>query len=228
MATNKTKVVDIDPMAILKEQRKQESIEKKTRLIGRNKSYCKHCKQDKSIEFFDVYKAKQGTYRIRLYCISCGKKYKRNPPKKKSYSEDAKVREWVKNAAERACKMLSTSYIKRLYCQLGYKFKDVTPEMVETKRREIQKKRENAKNEVSKKKSSTGVYSKIERDQLRSTYIKGLIKSSSKYKGEEITEVMIEQRRQKIIAQRIIKDQKLKRKKNSNQTYQFFVPKDIN
>lgn len=218
--------VDIDPMAILKEKKRKKNRKKKMKLTKKAESFCKDCERTRSIENFGIYKSKDGYIPLKR-CIECdSKKYKRGGENKPRYKDDEKLREMTKESGKKASRIISDSYIKRLYCKKGYKFKDVTPEMIVKKRTEIIERRYNAKYNGWKSRGKDTEYRNKYRNNLVDSYIRVVIKRSSLYKGEEITDKMIEEKREMILFERKIKERKEEEKKN-RKPYIFNVPRDI-
>lgn len=222
--------VDIDPLAILIEERKERHKQRKIELTKLTESYCKICKDTRPIEHFDVYKVRTG-HRPHRICKKC---YKRKTPKKrKSYKDSAKTQKSVKAASQKACRLLSDSYIKRLYCKLGFKFKDVTPEMIISKRKEVLAIRASAAAQTYKVRRKTGYYDKLDTENLKDSYIRGRIKSSVKYKGEEITKEMIEVKREEIKRRRYkmtlkeVRRKAKQRKEENKKPYVFSSSRNI-
>jgi hypothetical protein len=217
-------------MALLKEERRREITEKKIRLTGKTESCCRDCKQTKSVRFFDIYptsKDEKRPYKVRTICIPCANKTRKPQKRKKTYKDCDVIKQWVKTGSKRATELISDSYIKRLYWGFGYRFDEVTPEMVAIKRKEIKQRRENAANKVSEKKRADGTYNKLASATMSDGYVRARIKASTKYKGEEITDEMMANKREEIEIHRIIKKINIKKKNEKSSHYKFFVPNDI-
>lgn len=229
--------VHIDPMLLEKKKRKKESRKRKIERTGLKKATCKTCNKTRDIAHFDVTPNRSRTvWKPRITCIKCANKKRKSSKKgrKRSYTEDPNVRKWGKNSSDKARRLISDAYIRRMYSKFGYKAKDVTPEMIVTKRQEIIKKRESAANETSKKKIKDGTYGRGERERMTDGYIRSLIRQSTLYNGEEITDKMVHERREKLIERRKVMElNKIKKKqkerivKEKQTGYIFYVPKEL-
>lgn len=225
-----TETVYVDPMIPIKEQRKNRNRMKKVELTGKEEAHCKDCNQTKDILLFDITPNRNRTkWKPRLICIPCGDKRRTKPRNKKkgSYRNNPKVKEWVHNSSTKASKLISDSYIRRLYNKLGYKAKDVTNEMIVEKRLQIIYKRASAANKTSDKKIKDGTYGQEERDKMTDGYIRGLIKQTTWYQGEEITDKMIQDYRDSVFLKRALRNKKIRKTEEKSAPYQFFVPKEF-
>lgn len=228
MSTRKT--VYIDPMLIIKEKRRAESHVKKARLTGLEEAYCKDCQSKKPIVDFDITPNRNRTkWKPRLVCNPCVRKRRTNPDNKPkgSYRSNENVRKWVKNSSTRASELISDSYIRRLYNKFGYKAKDVTQEMIIKKREEVIARRASAAANTTERKIKDGTYGREERDKMTDGYIRGLIKATTWYQGEEVTDQMIQEYRANLILKRAERNRKARLTVEKIEPYQFFVPKEL-
>lgn len=230
MTTKNSKLVDIDPMTVERSMLKAESIQLKIDRTGLIESYCYgQCKKILPIEHFTIHrtgskrnKGKKSTkqrkntpsaqWAPRNECNKClvdkkrisGQYDKDLENKRKSYRNNEALKKSLKEAAIKARKLLSDSYIKKLLKAKGYTTEQIedNPELIRLKRKEVKAKRRSAANKTYEKRKNTGFYSKRERKELRVSYLKRRIKESKGYKGEEITKEMIEKKRKELLHER--------------------------
>jgi hypothetical protein len=223
--------VYIDPQLLINEKKKAAIRNKRMELTGLTVSYCKDCEQTKDIGCFDVTPSRSDKTKgkPRLVCIECANK-KRTQPKNKrnrNWYNDPRIKQWGAESSKRASELLTDAYIRRMYNKLGYKAKDVTPEMIIVKRVEIIKKRANAAKNTSVIKCKDGSYAQEERDKMTDGYIRGLIKAAPTYQGKEITDELIKEYRDRLILKRAIRNQKVRKIQEKTTPYVFYVDKEL-
>lgn len=202
--------------------------EKKIKIVGKSYAVCKHCGPQRIEKFYIVrLTIKGGTpiYGPAPYCKSCIKtfsktygetkrtQYKNNSLSKTNnrYANDKEWRERKVNESRNSqqyCRdNLTDGYIrKRIKETTGLPIDKITIPMIIKKREEIKKRRERvAKGDIKKGKAYRKTHLEKQIAELADSYVRTLIRN--KYKGE-ITESMIEEKRQQI------KEFRLARKRN--------------
>jgi len=113
------------------------------------------------------------------------------------------ARKVLKDKATKARDSLADSYIKKLLKAAGYTAEQINknPQLIEDRRKEIKDKRDNP-SQVYKTRKKEGFYRKRDITELKSGYVRGVIKASRTYKGEEITEEMIVKKREELLYER--------------------------
>lgn len=223
-----------DPMAIRKSRTKAASTRSKIKKTGLKKSYCHGCEKTLSISRFSIKKTgnnrnkdkKKPTkprkntpsapYAPQRECNKClmekkkeSGQYERDKErKKKIYHSDESSRKTLREAAIRSREVLSDSYLRKLLKAQGYTNAQIrkNPKLLKDKRKEIADKRKSAAENTHVIRKKTGFYSKRDRAQLKPAYLRGLIKNSKSYKGEEITEEMLAKKKKEVLHERATGD----------------------
>lgn len=206
-----------DPVESKKELRRQQEAEVKAEKTGMTQAICKVC-GPLSIDRFYILHVK-GRWVPRPYCKSCERAIlpSMGKTKRAQYAETNKVKmrnryrdnreELAKKCREgqqESRRSLSDSYVKRLIRrETGLENKYITEEMIDQKRKDIQKRRERIE-----KGKTNGYHNKKWRKNwlsneingLGNSYIKRLIRRGG-YKGI-ITEKMMKERRIEVMKDR--------------------------
>lgn len=228
---NKAAEGEQDPMAIRKSKKLAKLTKSKIKKTGLKKAYCDTCKKTLSIARFTVHKTGDNRKRPKekstkprkntpsapysplRNCNKClgerkkqdGRYEKLKEAKRIVYKSSTKMRKSLREAAKTARALLSDSYIKKLLKAKGCTSKQIkeNPQLIKNKRQEIKDKRESAANKTHEVRRKTGFYRRRDITELKAGYVRGVIKRGKNYKGEEITDEMVEEKRKELIYERI-------------------------
>lgn len=134
----------------------------------------------------------------------CGKCTYKDLPESKKKKKRVYPKEKASARSAKRVKLMTKSYVMCLLKSEGYKEEDITEKLIEDKRDKVKAFRINRKNKTPKerKKESDSASIKKAISNLTDTYIISRIKCSAGYKGEKITEKMIQDKRESILAYR--------------------------
>lgn len=153
-----------------------------------------------SIYNFLLAKAK-GKWYVVKYCNKC--KYDRTPEhvkkKKRTYNRIV-----CKSYRDKSTKSLKDYYVRRLLISEGYNKEEITEQLIKEKREKVKLHRILKSNTTAKSRKRICDSQSLKRAiaALSDSYVKSRIRSSVGYKGEEITEKMMEEKRESILLYR--------------------------